>query len=259
MRAVASSARARQLQLEAARLLQERAQAESELRHAELRLRLALRAARLAEVTFNGRREREPLRCLRGTVRLSPRAARDNRQAQYLMIPYLPPARMPPAMAGVVVRSGCSTPRDIRQINDCSRPASIRSAFQALSAVQRIGLSPLAAPEGTSSAPSPAPQSLNRHRPLRYPAHPTAISCMGASRTPGPPCIRPDRHAGVRQTCTFPDTGDASELTCRSSFRADHSRLVPGGSCHRELARHRPRRRALPAAILKRPSMYGAA
>ena len=60
----------------------------------------------------------------------------------------------------VVVRSGCSTPQNIRQINDCSRPASMRSAFQPLSAVQRIGLSPLAAPEGTSSAPSPAPQSL---------------------------------------------------------------------------------------------------
>jgi PAS domain S-box-containing protein len=53
VRAVASSARARQRQLDAARLLEERARVESELRHAELRLRLALRAARLAEVTFN--------------------------------------------------------------------------------------------------------------------------------------------------------------------------------------------------------------
>jgi PAS domain S-box-containing protein len=53
VRAVASSARARQRQFEAARHLQERAQAELDLRNAELRLRLALRAARLAEVTFN--------------------------------------------------------------------------------------------------------------------------------------------------------------------------------------------------------------
>ena len=61
----------------------------------------------------------------------------------------------------------------------------------------------LSAAAGLILIPQPRPLCLNPHRARRPAGAPlTAISCLGASRTPPVGVCGSGRHAGVRETCT---------------------------------------------------------
>ena len=110
--------------------------------------------------------------------------------------------------------------------------------------------SPSAPPQRRLLRPNPHRACCNRRCPL------TAISCLGASRTPAVGARRWRRHAGVRETCTGRDMSHRSALVRNridsrplsvgcGTVAADPAQYevpVRGEQCHAPMAPNNARR-----------------